>query len=62
MIPYNPLDLHVLWFNAWREHIRQAKERPEYRDNYCWAAEIAQMKYVTELALKMGRILSDKTD
>lgn len=56
MIPYNPFDAHVLWFNAWRGHIKTMKIIPDQATGYGRAAAIAQACYVMELALKIGRL------
>jgi hypothetical protein len=56
LLPFNPFDLHVIWYQAWRGHIKNAKQDPAMRDGYCRAAMIAQGKYVEELALKIARL------
>lgn len=55
MIPFNANSPHVLWFRAWREHIRCAKASPSNPDGYCQAAMLAQAQYVMYLAIEMAK-------
>lgn len=55
MIPFNPLATHVLWYQAWRKHVRAAKDHPESSECYGRAALIAQAEYVMSLALELNK-------
>lgn len=44
-IPFDPNDPMYLWWEAWRDHIRNAKRYPERSLGYCQAAVIAQSEY-----------------
>ncbi len=52
----DPFDPHVIWFKAWRGHIANARLGDETSRYYQQAACIANVMYVTELALKIGRL------
>lgn len=55
-LPFSPFDLHVIWFKVWRGHIASAKNEPNANDGYCRLACLAQMQYITELALKVHKL------
>lgn len=54
MIPYNPNSPMALWYLAWRNFIRNAKQRPQDALGYTNAAVMAQAQYVMYLALEMA--------
>lgn len=54
MIPFEPMSLDVLWYQIWRQHVRDAQRHPGMTTGYCRAAVIAQMEYVTHLALAVN--------
>lgn len=51
LIPFDPFALHQIWFQAWRGHIRNAKENQKERAGYCKAAVVAHAQHQIELAL-----------
>lgn len=53
MIPYNWKEPQVLWWMAWQDHIKNAKQYPDRAQGYCQAAVIAQAEYVMALAIRM---------
>jgi hypothetical protein len=42
---FTPLHVHLGWWSAWREDVRQIKHDPTEKA-YQYAAQIAQMEYV----------------
>lgn len=56
MIPFNPFDMHVVWYRSWRGHVANIKTFPEEADIYGKAACIANAMYVMELAFKINQL------
>lgn len=54
-LPFDPNAVYYHWFLVWREHLRTAK-MIKHNGGYCYAALIANMNYVTELALETTRL------
>lgn len=53
MIAFDWKDPIYLWWRAFRDHIRNAKNAPEQALGYCRAAMIARMEYECLMAQKM---------
>lgn len=53
MIFFDPNQSSFLWWQAWRDHIRNAKKFPERAEGYCQAAVIAQAEYEMARAIRM---------
>ena len=53
MIPFNPLAPSIIWYQAWRDHIRSAKQFPAQARGYCRAAMIAQCEYLCYITLEI---------
>lgn len=54
MISYDWSSDAVLWWQAWRDHVKNAKRYPERSKGYCDAALIAQTEYVMALATQLN--------
>lgn len=55
MIPYNPNSPMALWYLAWRNFIRNAKQRPQDALGLTNAAAMAHCQYLCYMAQEMAR-------
>lgn len=50
------ISMHLMWWNAWRDHIQNAKANPDRAHGYCQAAVIAQAEFVMYQALYWAKV------
>lgn len=51
------INLHLLWWNAWRSHIKNARRYPQEAHGYCRSAMIAQCEYLCYSALYWAGVM-----
>lgn len=50
-----PLHVHLGWWSAWRDHVRNMKKDPT-NQGYQYAAQLAQMEYLCYSAQYFGEL------